>query len=170
MFYTRLVVLWLCYVIKHLKPDVLTRTSYVRYLHYCIVATYLVFVFIHVPIIKELVDSLCKDGTDMQYWSKSHTTHYKYTYSTLLVTSHCALCRKDSLCEVHGLCISRKGGTGGGGWGHPQGDVHMVAARLCFERAMVGTGWATPCPDCMARLREHHSHLVGGWFLARKAA
>ena len=36
-----------------------------------------------------------------------------------MVTSHCALCRKDSLCTlVHGFCVSRKGGTGGGGWGH----------------------------------------------------
>jgi len=29
--------------------------------------------------------------------------------------------------------VSRKGGTGGGGWGHLQGAVHMVAARLGFE-------------------------------------
>ena len=46
----------------------------------------------------------------------------------------------------------------------------MVAARLGCERAMVGTGWATSCPDCMDKLRKHYSHLVGGWFLARKAA
>ena len=50
--------------------------------------------------------------------------------------------------------------------------MHMVAvaARIGCERAMVGTGWATSCPDCMDRLRKHYSHLVGGWFLARKAA
>ena len=24
--------------------------------------------------------------------------------------------------------MSRKGGTGGGGWGHPQGDMYTVAA------------------------------------------
>ena len=46
-------------------------------------------------------------------------------YSTLLVTSYCALRRKDAW-----FCISRKGGTGGGGWGRPQGDMHMVAAKL----------------------------------------
>ena len=40
----------------------------------------------------------------------------------------------------------------------------------CFERAMVGTRWATTRPDCMDRLRKHYSHLVDGWFLARKAA
>ena len=36
-----------------------------------------------------------------------------------------------------GFCISRKGGIGGGGWSHPQGDMHMVAARLGFK----GNGW-----------------------------
>ena len=30
----------------------------------------------------------------------------------------------------------------------------MVAARLGFEKAMVGTRWATPRPDCMDRLRN----------------
>ena len=56
----------------------------------------------------------------------------------------------------------RKGGTGGGGWGHPQGDMHMVAARLGCQSAMVGTGWANSCPGCMDRLRKRYSHLVGG--------
>ena len=71
---------------------------------------------------------------------------------------------------ARGFCVSRKGGTGGGGWGRPQGDMHMVAARPGFERAMAGTGWANPCPNCMDRLRKHYSHLAVGWFLARKAA
>ena len=48
--------------------------------------------------------------------------------------------------------------------------MHTVAARLGFEKAMVGTGRATPRPDCMDRLRKHSSHLAEGWFLARKAA
>ena len=51
---------------------------------------------------------------------------------------------------------------------HPQGDMHMVAARLGFERAMVIIGWATSHPDCMDSLRI--PHLLEGWFLARKAA
>ena len=38
-----------------------------------------------------------------------------------------------------------------------EGAVHMVAARLGFEKAMVGTGRATPRPDCMDRLRKHYS-------------
>ena len=46
---------------------------------------------------------------------------------------------------------------------------YMAAARLVFEKAMVGTGWATSHPDCIDRLRKHYSHLVEGWFLARKA-
>ena len=40
--------------------------------------------------------------------------------------------------------------------------MHMVAARLGFEKAMVGTRWATPRPDCMDRLRKHYSHLAEG--------
>ena len=48
--------------------------------------------------------------------------------------------------------------------------MHMVAARLGFEKAVVSTWWATPHPDCMDRLRKHYSHLAEGWFLARKAA
>ena len=48
--------------------------------------------------------------------------------------------------------------------------MHMVAARLGYERAMVGTGWATSRPDCMERLRRYYSYLVEGWFLAKKAA
>ena len=41
-----------------------------------------------------------------------------------------------------GSASAKKGGTGAAGWGHPQGAVHMVAASLGFEKAMVGTGRA----------------------------
>ena len=72
------------------------------------------------------------------------------------------MCRKDGLCAL--ACwfyISRKGGTEqGGGWGHPQGDIHMVAARLGCERAMVGTGWATSRRECMDRLTKHYSQGI----------
>ena len=68
------------------------------------------------------------------------------------------------------FCISRKGGTGGGGWGHPQGAVHIVAARLGYKTATVGTGWANSLPGCMNRLRKHYPHLAGGSLLAGKAA
>ena len=66
--------------------------------------------------------------------------------------------------------MSRKGGTGGGGWDHPQGDMHMVAPRLGCKSTVVGTGWANSCPGCMDRLRKRCSHLVGGSFLAGMAA
>ena len=55
---------------------------------------------------------------------------------------------------AHRFCISRKGGTGGGGWGHPQDDMHMAAARL----------------GCTNRPRKCYYHLLGGSFLAGKAA
>ena len=48
--------------------------------------------------------------------------------------------------------------------------MHMVAARLVFEKAMVGTWWAAPRPDCMDRLRKHYSQVAEGWLLARKVA
>ena len=88
-----------------------------------------------------------------------------------MFTSHCVLCRKDKspLACTWVLC-QQKVKTGGNGWGHPQGDLDMVAARLGFERAMAVTGWATSHPDCMGRLRKHYSYLVGGWFLPRNAA
>jgi len=43
-----------------------------------------------------------------------------------------------------------------------EGAVHMVAARLGFEKAMVGTRRATPRPDCMDRLRKYYSQ-AGFW-------
>ena len=73
-------------------------------------------------------------------------------------TAHC----------VRRFCISRKGGTGGDGWGHPQGDMHMVAARLGCQSAMVAL--ANSCTGGMDRLRKRCSHLVWGSFLAEKAA
>ena len=82
-------------------------------------------------------------------------------YSTLLITSYCAL---------HRLCVSRKGGTGGVWWGHSQGVVHMAAARLGCKRTMVGTRWANSRPGCMSRLKKHYSHPSWSSFLAGKAS
>ena len=48
--------------------------------------------------------------------------------------------------------------------------MHMVAARLGCQSAMVGTGYANYCPGCMDRLKKCYSHLVGGSFLAGKVA
>ena len=71
------------------------------------------------------------------------------------------MCRKDGLCALaRWFCISIKVGTEGGGWDHPQGDMHMVAVRFGCERAMVGTGWATSRPECMNRLTKHYSQGI----------
>ena len=57
------------------------------------------------------------------------------------------------------LCVSRKGGIVGGGWGHPQA-VHMAAAGLGCEVDLVVTEWDNSCPGYMNGLRKHYSHLV----------
>ena len=63
-------------------------------------------------------------------------------YSALSIVSYCILCRKDSLCALtHRFCVSRKLMVWwGGGWGHPQGAVHIAATRLGCKRTMVGNG------------------------------
>ena len=48
--------------------------------------------------------------------------------------------------------------------------MHMLVARLGCKSAIVGTGWAKSCPGCMDWLRKHYSQLIGGSFLAGKAA
>ena len=66
------------------------------------------------------------------------------------------------------FCVSRKGGTGGGGQGHPQGAVCMAATRLGCKRTLVGTRWANSHPGCTSRFRKHYSQLLGGSFLGSK--
>ena len=61
-------------------------------------------------------------------------------YSALSVTSHCTLHRKIVSVRLHVGSLSADRVVRGGGWGHPQGDMHIVAARLGFERTMDGTG------------------------------
>ena len=48
--------------------------------------------------------------------------------------------------------------------------MHMVTARLGCQSTMVGTGWANSHPGCVDRPKKRYSHLVGGSFLACKAA
>ena len=75
----------------------------------------------------------------------------------------------DSLCVfAYRFCVSRNGGTGGGGWCHLQSAVHMAAARLCCKKGMVGTRQANFHSGRMNRRRKHYSHLVGSSFLAGK--
>ena len=61
----------------------------------------------------------------------NHIVHFWSHY-----TVHCT----EKVVSVHRFCVSRKSGTGGGGWDHPQGDMHIVAARLGCQNAMVGSG------------------------------
>ena len=48
--------------------------------------------------------------------------------------------------------------------------MHMVAARLGCQSAMVGSWLAISCPGCVDRFRKRYSHLVGDLFLAGKSA
>ena len=75
----------------------------------------------------------------------------------------------EKIVSARWFCISRKGGTGGGGWGYPQGDLHMVAVVAVCRNALVGTGWSNSCLVCTNRLRKHCSHIVESSFLAVKA-
>ena len=60
----------------------------------------------------------------------------QYTFGYISLRKACML--------AHGFCVSRKCWTGGGRWGHLQGDMHMVAARLGFERALYRVGHLPP--------------------------
>ena len=62
------------------------------------------------------------------------------------------------------MCMSGKGGTGGGGWGHPQGDMDMVAVVAGYRNGLVRTGCANSCLGCTNVIRKCYSHLVGTSF------
>ena len=55
------------------------------------------------------------------------------------------------------LCVSRKGGTGGGGWVHPKGANSMAASGLSFEEPLVGAG-------CSMNTSSFHSYSVSDKF------
>ena len=59
--------------------------------------------------------------------------------------------------------VSRKGGTRGGGWCHPQGDmyVHMATVVAGCRNGFVVTRWANSCLGCTNVVREHYTYLVG---------
>ena len=56
------------------------------------------------------------------------------------------------------FCVSRKGGTGGGGWVHPKGANSMAASGLVLRSDLVGTGRAI---SGINAVRNKRSHLVG---------
>jgi len=59
------------------------------------------------------------------------------------------------------LCMSRKGGTGGGGWVHPEGANIMATPGLVFRSNLVGTGKAISILFGINGDRNKRSHLVG---------
>jgi len=67
------------------------------------------------------------------------------------------------------FCVSRKGGTGGGGWVHPKGANSMAASELVFRSNLVGTGRAISILFDINGVRNKRSHLVGPPFPEFKA-
>ena len=57
--------------------------------------------------------------------------------------------------------ISRKGGTGGGGWMHPKDANSMAVSGLVFRSDLVGTGRAISILFGINGVRNKQSHLVG---------
>ena len=67
------------------------------------------------------------------------------------------------------FCMSRRGGRGGGGWGHLKCDMHNYDCfyRLGGRNALVGTGLANFLPHCTNGLGKCNSDLVGALILAK---
>ena len=66
-------------------------------------------------------------------------------------------------------CVSRKGGTVGGGWVHLKGANSMATSRLVFRSDLVGTGRAISILFGINGVRNKRSHLVGPPFPEFKA-
>ena len=62
--------------------------------------------------------------------------------------SHLAMSLGDRFCD------SRKGGTGGGGWVHPEGANSMAVSGLHSRMVLVGTGRAISAVFGMNGLRK----------------
>ena len=58
------------------------------------------------------------------------------------------------------FCVSRKGGTGGGGWVHPKGANSMATSGLVLRSDLVGTGSAISVLFGTNGVRNKRSHLV----------
>jgi len=63
------------------------------------------------------------------------------------------------------FCVSRKGGTGGGGWVHPKGANSMATSGLVSRSNLAGTGRAISVLFS-ENVRNKLSHLVGPPFPA----
>ena len=58
------------------------------------------------------------------------------------------------------FCVSRKDGTGGGGWVHPKGANSMAMSGLHGRKVLVGTGRAISVTFGINVLRNKPSCLV----------
>ena len=67
------------------------------------------------------------------------------------------------------LCVSRKGGTGGGGWVHLKGANSMAVSGLVLRSDLVGTGRANSVLFGINGVRNKRSHIVGPPYLEFKA-
>ena len=65
--------------------------------------------------------------------------------------------------------MSRKGGTRGGGWIHPEGANSMAVSGLVLRSDLVGTGRAISVLFSLNGVRNKRSHLVGTPFPEFKA-
>ena len=64
------------------------------------------------------------------------------------------------------FCASRKGGTGGGGWGHRSGwQCCMAAVAAGYRKVLVSAGWPVLLLSCTNKRRKWCFHLVGTPFL-----
>ena len=59
------------------------------------------------------------------------------------------------------FCMSRKGGTGGGGWVHSKGANSMAMSGLVLRSDLVGTGRAIAVLFGINGVINKRSHLVG---------
>ena len=66
--------------------------------------------------------------------------------------------------------MTRKGGTGGGGWSHRRVTGTWWLLGLALKGPWLVPGGPPPALTAWTGLEKHCSHLVEGWFLARKAA
>ena len=90
-------------------------------------------------------------------------------YSAILVSSHTAHCaQKCRLCTLaHRFCISKNGGTGGGGCGYLQCAMSWKLLSFAVKGGMVCAGWANSHAGCLSKIRKN-THLVDCSFLAGK--
>ena len=67
------------------------------------------------------------------------------------------------------FCVSRMGGTGGGGWMHPKGANSMATSGLVLRSDLVDTGRAISVLFSINGVRNKRPHLVGPPFPEFKA-